>query len=89
MSHPPDLSTPEKLAALCRGLEPAHQASLLDFARFLESQEAQASLEVVDEADEAEWERQFNDPAKTANFARWADESRAGDTSQPIDPARL
>ena len=89
MSHPPDLSTPEVMAVLCRSLEPTHQSSLLDFARFLKAQEAQAALDAVDEADETGWERQFNDPAKVANFARWADESRTRDKPQPIDPARL
>lgn len=70
-------STPEAVAELCSSLDPAHQSSLLAFAQFLKAQEAQAALEVVDEDDEAAWERDFNDPAKVANFAHWADESLA------------
>lgn len=31
--------------------------------------------EAVAEDDEAAWARDFNDPAKVANFARWADEN--------------
>ena len=50
---------------------------------------AQAALDVVDEEDEAAWERDFNDPAKVANLARWADESIAREKPQRIDPARL
>jgi hypothetical protein len=46
-------------------------------------------LEVVDEADEAEWDRVLGDPAKVANFARWADESLAREKPRAIDPARL
>lgn len=89
MSNATSLSTPEAVAALCSSLDPAHQSSLLEFARFLKSQEAQAALDIVDEEDEAGWERHFSDPAKVANFARWADESLARDKPQPIDPARL
>ena len=72
-----------------RSLAPSRQSSLLDFARFLQSQEARQALDAVDEVDETEWERLFNDPARMANFARWADESRASDAPMPIDPARL
>ena len=82
-------SKAEALAALCSSLDPAHQSSLLEFAQFLKSQEAQAALDIVDEEDEAAWERQFCDPAKVANFARWADESLAREKPRPIDPARL
>ena len=89
MSLTMTLPTPEAVAALCRGLEPAHQSSLLEFAQFLQSQEAQAALDDVDEEDEAEWDRLLNDPAKTANFVRWADESLARSQPRPIDPARL
>lgn len=77
------------MATLCSSLDPAHQSSLLAFAQFLKSQEAQTALEAVDEEDEAAWERDFNDPAKVANFARWADESLAREKPQRIDPARL
>ena len=83
------LSTPETVAALCRSLDPAHQTSLLQFAQFLKAQEAESALGVVDEDDETEWERHFSDPAKMANFARWADESLAREKPRPIDPARL
>jgi len=43
----------------------------------------------VDPEDEAEWEREFSNPARVASFARWADESLARDKPRPIDPARL
>jgi hypothetical protein len=82
-------STPEAVAALCSDLDPAHQSSLLAFAQFLKSQEAQAALDIEDEEDEAAWERDFNDPAKVANFARWADESLAREKPRQLDPARL
>ena len=89
MSHTTAISASEAVAALCRSLDPAHQSSLLEFARFLKSQEALASLDEVDEQDEAEWERHFSDPAKVANFTRWADESIAREKPRPIDSARL
>ena len=82
-------SMPEAVAELCSSLDPARQSSLLAFAQFLKSQEAQAALENVDEDDEAAWERDFNDPVKTANFARWADESLAREKPRQIDPTRL
>jgi len=83
------LSKVEAVAALCSSLDPAHQSSLLEFAQFLKSQEAQTALDMVDEDDESAWEREFSDPAKVANLARWADGSVARETPQPIDPARL
>lgn len=82
-------STPEVVAELCSSLDPARQSSLLAFAQFLKSQEAQAAFDIVDEHDEAGWERDFNDPAKVANFARWADESLAREKPRTIDPAHL
>jgi hypothetical protein len=82
-------STPQAVAELCSSLDPARQSSLLAFAHFLKSQEAQAALERVDEDDESAWERDFGDPAKTAKFARWADESLAHEKPKQIDPARL
>lgn len=82
-------STPEAVAELCSRLAPARQSSLLAFAQFLKAQEAQAEFEVVDEDDEAAWARDFNDPARVANLARWADESLAREKAKPIDSARL
>ncbi|MDO8540465.1 MAG: hypothetical protein Q7S40_08480 [Opitutaceae bacterium] len=89
MPNPPTPSTPETVAVLCSSLDPARQTSLLAFAQFLKSQEAPAAFDLVDEGDEAAWERDFNDPAKMANFARWADESLAREKPRTIDPARL
>jgi hypothetical protein len=86
---PHTVSLPEAVAELCNSLEPAHQHSLLEYAEFLKAKEAQRSFEVVDERDEEEWDRQLSDPAKVANFARWADESLAREKPRPIDPARL
>jgi hypothetical protein len=83
------LSPVESVTELCRGLKPGSQATLLQFAQFLKFQEVQAAFDEVDEEDEAEWDRHFNDSVKVANFARWADESRARSKPQPIDPARL
>jgi hypothetical protein len=83
------LSTPETVAALCRSLAPSRQFSLLEFARFLKSQEAQGALDVVDEDDEAGWAADFNNPAKVENFARWADASHAAETPRPMDSAKL
>lgn len=83
------LSTPEALAALCSSLDPAHQSSLLAFAQFLKSQEAQAALDLVDEDDEAAWEREFSDAARVEKFADWARQSLAREEPRPIDPARL
>ena len=82
-------SAVEAVAEVCSGLDPAHQTSLLEFAQFLKLQEAQSALDAVDEQDEAAWERELGDPAKLANFARWADESLAREKPRPIDPARL
>jgi hypothetical protein len=89
MADTTTLSKPEAVAALCSTLDPAHQTSLLEFAQFLKSQEAQAALGVVDEEDEAAWEREFADPAKVASFARWADENLAREKPHPVDPRRL
>ena len=83
------LSTPEALADLCRSLDATHQSSLLAFAQFLKSQEAQRTLDLVDEEDEAAWEREFGDAAKVEKFAHWAKESLAREEPRPIDPARL
>ena len=82
-------STPEAVAELCSRLHPARQSSLLAFAQFLKAQEAQAALEAVDEADEAAWDSEFNDPAKVANFDRWANETLTREKPRTIDPARL
>lgn len=82
-------SVAEAIAALCRSLDPGHQSSLFEFAQFLKAQEAQAALNVVDEEDEAAWERELGDSAKVAKFTQWADESLARERPQPIDPAAL
>ena len=82
-------STPEAVAELCNSLDPARQSSLLAFALFLKSQEAQAAFDLVGEADESAWDRDFNDPGKVANFARWADANLAREKPQRIDTARL
>ena len=83
------VSLPEAVAELCSSLEPEHQSSLLEYAEFLKAKETQRSFEVVDEENEEEWDRQFGDPARVANFARWADESLAREKPRAIDPARL
>lgn len=67
---PHTVSLPAAVAKLCSSLEPAHQSSLLEYAEFLKAREAQRSLEVVDEEDEADWDQGLLDPAKVANFAR-------------------
>ena len=74
---------------MCRGLNPAHQSSLLAYAQFLEAKEAQAALDEMDEEDEAEWDRLLTDPARAADFARWAAESLTRSQPRPLDPARL
>lgn len=79
----------EAVTELCQSLEPAHQVMLLKFAQFLKTQEAQADFEEVDEEDEAEWDKLFSDPVKTAAMARWAEESMARSRPEPIDPAQL
>lgn len=81
--------TAEAVATLCHSLAPAHQSSLLAFAQFLKSQEAQTALDSVDEDDEAGWDTQLGDAAKTANFARWAEQSLARRQARPLDPAKL
>ena len=83
------LSTPEALADLCRSLDTTHQSSLLAFAQFLKSEEAQRALDIVDEKDEAGWEREFSDAAKVEKFAQWAEQSLVREEPRPIDPARL
>ena len=86
MSSSITLPTPEVIAAVCRALSPAHQSLLLEFAQFLQAQEAQAALDDVDEEDEAEWDRLLTDPARAANFARWADESLARSVTAETNP---
>jgi hypothetical protein len=89
MPNTTTLSTAEAVAALCTSLDPARQASLLDFARFLKAQEAATTFEEIDEADEAAWDREFADPVKSANLARWVDESLAEGKPRRINPAQL
>ena len=89
MAHTAELTTAEAIASLCGTLQPDHQSSLLQFAKFLKSQEEQQSFAAVDEEDEAEWDRMLGDSARVANFERWADQSLAASTPQPIDPRRL
>lgn len=89
MAHTADLTTTEAIASLCVTLQPDHQSSLLQFAKFLKSQEEQQSFGAVDEEDEAEWDRMLNDPARVANFAQWADQSLSNSSLHPVDPKRL
>ena len=41
------------------------------------------------EAEEAEWDKVFADPAKMANFHRCADRALAEGPSEPLDLSRL
>ncbi|MEO8353848.1 MAG: hypothetical protein ABI680_19145 [Chthoniobacteraceae bacterium] len=89
MSPTMTLPTPEAVAALCRDLDASRQTSLLHFAQYLSAQKAAAAFDDVDEGDESEWDQLLGDPAKTANFARWAEESLSKTTPKFIDPNRL
>jgi hypothetical protein len=89
MSQSMSLSPAESLASLCRSLLPASQETLVQFARFLKAQETASAFDAVDEEDEAEWDRLFQDDAKVAAFTREVDASMARSKPQPLDPARL
>jgi hypothetical protein len=77
MSQMAKTSTLEAVASLCGSLNPDHQSSLLQFARFLKSQEESNEFHEVDEEDEAEWDQLLSDPDRVAKFGQWAERSRA------------
>ena len=87
MSHTLTIEVPDAFAEAWRSLRPASQETLVQFARFLKVQEAEAAFETVDDEDEEAWDRLFQDEQKVADFTRWADASRS--RPQPLDPARL
>ncbi len=77
MSQMAETSTLEAVASLCGSLKPDHQTSLLQFARFLKSQEESSDFHDVDEEDEAEWDQLLSDPNRVTKFGQWAERSRA------------
>ena len=83
------LSPAESLAMLCRSLRPASQDTLIQFARFLKAQETAAAFDEVDEDDEKEWGRLFEDEGKVTAFTREVDASLTRSQPQPLDPSRL
>ncbi len=74
---------PPGLLETVRALWPENRGAVLSFARFLRAEEERRIA-----ADEAEWDRLFNDPAKTANLARWI-EAHADEPSEPMDYSKL
>ena len=89
MSQTAELSTAEAISSLCGDLQPDHQTSLLQFAKFLKSQEELGAFDEVDEEDEVGWDQVLGDPARVAKFEQWADQSLASSPPRPIDPKRL
>ncbi|MES2707350.1 MAG: hypothetical protein V4726_12190 [Verrucomicrobiota bacterium] len=88
LASPPE--SPEQiLADVCRHLRPSSQTTLIHFARFLRLQEAEAGLEPLNPADEAEWNRQFSDPVKMAKFGKWADQVLTEPGTEAMDFSRL
>lgn len=73
---------PEELLRAWAHLPPARRRSVVEFARFLEEQEAQG-------AGDAEWERITGDEGKMANFQQWADRLLTEPGSEPIVTERL
>ena len=83
------VSPAETLATIVRNLLPASQETLVQFARFLKAQETAAAFDAVDEEDEAEWDRAFQDEATVASFTKQIDASLARSKPGPLNPSRL
>ena len=89
MPHTLTIEVPDAFAEAWRSLRPASQDTLVQFAQFLKTREAQDGLEPVAEAEETEWDKVFADPAKLANFHCCADRALAEGPSEPLDLSRL
>ena len=89
MSQTLNIEVPDAITEAWRILTPNRQQTLVQFAQFLKTQELAESLEPVDEAEEAEWDKLFADPEKMANLDRMVDKALAEDSSQPLDPSQL
>ena len=83
------IEVPDTLAEAWSKLPPARRSSLVDYAKYLAAQEPAPDLTEVDAEDEAAWSVLLEDPARTANFQRWAAASLAESPPEPLDPAKL
>ena len=81
----PEAETQSTLLETVRALPSEGQRAVLSYALFLRHQE-EASRTA---ADDAEWERHFNQPEKMARFAEWARQSLAEHPAEPFDESRL
>lgn len=62
------------------------QRAVLSYARFLREEEERSRVR----EDEAGWEKRFQDPARMARFASWAEASLQGDDARkPLDESTL
>ena len=62
------------------------QRAVLSYARFLREEEERSRVR----EDEAGWDKRFQDPERMARFAKWAEESIAGDDAlKPLDQSTL
>jgi hypothetical protein len=73
---------PEELLNAWAHLPPERRRSVVEFARFLEEQEASGT-------GDAEWERITKDEGKMATFQQWADRLLAESGVEPVVTARL
>ena len=80
-----EADTEAALLDTIRTLPAESQRAVLSYAQFLSSQEDARRIE----ADEAEWDRLFNQPEKMARLAAWADKSLAEHPAEPLDDSRL
>ncbi len=62
-----------------------NQRAVLTYALFLQQQEDE--VRSID-ADEAEWDKLFNDPEKMARLEAWAEQC-AQQPAEPLDESRL
>ncbi|MGZ5552153.1 MAG: hypothetical protein ACXWHF_00795 [Chthoniobacterales bacterium] len=77
--------TDAKLIETVRALPAEAQRAVLSYALFLRHEEEQSRVR----EDEAGWNQRFNDPERMARFARWAEQSLAKDSPEPLDYSKL
>ena len=83
------IEVPDILAEAWSKFPPACRSFLVDYASYLAAQETAPGGTVVDEEDEAAWDVLLEDPARTANFQRWAAASLIQSPPEPLDSAKL
>ena len=68
-----------------RALPSEDRRAVLSYAQFLQHQEDERRIK----ADEAEWDRLFNNPEKMARLEEWARQALVEHPPEPFDESRL